>query len=281
MPDTAGFERDLYARARKGAAPDFDTIEKFFADEVDGPGAAAISGLLGSECLDVDRWQAFLNFVGAQMVRTPGAFERLQEFHDPHINEMFRRMAAFDLRFRAGVTERFQKRGANAAEIDKFFESVQNGQTTATASREFILQQAIRMIETIFTELRRMKWTFLAVRDGEPDIIIGDQPVVLTNPNEGPFGLATPGSELLLPLSPRMVACARHDGPESYGQLGLEMSELIIERTLRHANRFVFAPFDSEDLLQDMVRLNGTGPKMHTRRVNVDGKLMIAQEYRH
>jgi hypothetical protein len=137
------------------------------------------------------------------------------------------------------------------------------------------------MVETIADELSKMRWTFLAVAENDPDLVIGDHPVLLSNPDSsGPFGLRTPTIELLMPLGRRMVACARHEGPDSFGELALGMSELVNERTLCHARRFVFASGASERLLADAIRLCGTGPKMHPRQIRVGDGVLMVNEFR-
>ena len=93
------------------------------------------------------------------------------------------------------------------------------------------------------------------------------------------LGLRNPTIELLLPLSRRMVACARWSGPNSYGTLVEGMAEMINERTLRAARRFVFASERSEELLAVAVRLRETGPKIRTRRIPSGQGLIIVSEF--
>ena len=66
----------------------------------------------------------------------------------------------------------------------------------------------------------------------------------------------------------------------SYGELAEGMAEIRNERTLRHARRFVYAPFRSEELLKKATDLRGTGPKIHTKRLQIGEKLVIWTEFR-
>lgn len=279
-PDSAGFERDLYARNLKSPEPEFSAIEEFLSQQVDGPGAEAIASLLARQRLSGEQEGNFLVFVAAQMLRTPAAFECLHASEAPMFQEMFERMANFDPEFREGVSRRLLKSGASQQDIDRVFQSIRDGKSKVNPSRDFVLRGALRLVEPIADELSKMRWAFLAVAKGEADLIIGDHPVLLTNPDSSrPFGLRTPTIELWMPLSRRMVACARHDGPDSYGELARGMSDLINERTLRHSRRFVFASAPSKQLRADAIRLCGTGPKMHTRRIRIGDGLMIVNEF--
>jgi Protein of unknown function (DUF4238) len=76
----------------------------------------------------------------------------------------------------------------------------------------------------VHSELQDMHWTFMAVPEGEPELLISDYPVMLSesgpeDEHPGPLGLRNPNIELVMPLSRRMVAVARRDGPESFGEL--------------------------------------------------------------
>ena len=130
-----------------------------------------------------------------------------------------------------------------------------------------------------------MHWTFLALPKGEPDLLIGDCPVMLVEPgpenqHPRPLGLRNPGIELTMPLSKQMVAIARWDGPDSFGELVKGSADVINMRTLSYARRFVFAPYRSDALLAQVVRQRGTGPKLRAKRVQMGKSLAIISEYR-
>ncbi len=276
-PKSAGFEGNFYARDLKGDKPEYSAIENFLGDNIDSPGADAIKGLLARECLSGERWWAFLGFVAAQMQRTPMTLERQATALTPVLRESFRRMANYSAEFK----ERLLARGMTENEIARMVALVNAGKMTVTPHRDHLLTAAIRMIETIADELSQMQWTFLAVPVGEPDLIIGDHPVTLADPVSNLIGLRNPNIELLLPLSLRMVACARRDGPNSYGDLAPGMSQLINERTLGGARRFIFAGAQSDELLKDALRFRGTGPGIQTRQVRAGKGLIHFTEFRY
>jgi hypothetical protein len=129
-----------------------------------------------------------------------------------------------------------------------------------------------------------MHWTFGRVPEGEPDLIIGDCPIMLTEPSseeeQKPLGIQNPNIEIVLPLSRNMVAIARWSGPNSFGELVKGTAEIINLRTLSYARRFIFAPYESTTLLSEAVRLRGSGPKVNVRRIQMGKGLAIVSEYR-
>jgi hypothetical protein len=141
------------------------------------------------------------------------------------------------------------------------------------------------MIPTIHSELEDMHWTFLAVPDGEPELLIGDCPVMLAEPGPEderprPLGLRNPKIELVMPMSRRMVAVARRNGPDSFGELVKGSADIVNARTLSYARRFVFASYRSDMLLSEIVERRGTGPKLRLRRIQMGEQLAIVSEYR-
>jgi len=276
---SAGFERDLYALTLRDRGRDYALLEKILEQKVDTPGADAVRKLVNRQQCSGSEWMNFLGFVAAQMIRTPAYFDRLTAMQEPIMQEMLERMAKFDPKFRKGVRTSLAQIGATQEDIRKQLDAAGSGRYRIRPNREWIVANAIQQIPNIHSELQQMRWTFLEVADDEPDLIIGDSPLILADPtadkNPKPLGLRNPNIELTMPLSKRMVAVARRDGPDSFGQLAKGMTELLNTRTLVHARRFVFAPHKSEDLLARTVKLRGTGPKVHVRKIKMGRGLAI------
>jgi hypothetical protein len=272
---SAAFECKLYP-------PD---IEKAFAEHIEGPGAVAITGLLERKCLDEDAWLDFIGFMAVQTSRTPAYFDRIAAMVEPELQETFERVAKYHHEFRDSLRKRLEQEGASPEVIDELFRDMESGAVTVHPTKEYVLVLALSMIETIRAELREMHWTFMGVPDGEPDLILGDHAVMLADagPDDdppGPLGLRNPNIELVMPLSCRMVAIARRTGPNSYGQLLEGSADIINERTLRYARRFVFAPKFSQIILDNAVKLRGAGPKVRVRRIQIGKGLLMIPEYR-
>ena len=272
---SAGFECKLYP----------PEVENIFTQIIDTPGAEAISGLLQQKQLNSIQWANFLRFVAAQMQRTPACFERAAAMVAPTMQETAERIAKFDEGFRENMRNSLKQVGTAPDEITEFFSAMENGQFKVTPTKEFILAQSLQMIELLETELKQMRWGILGVPNGEPNLIVGDQPVMLydAGPDDqppGPLGIRNKNIELVIPLGSCMVAIARWTGPDSFGELLNGSAAVVNERTLRYARRFVFAAHRSDSLLAEAVRLRGTGPKIHVRRIQIGEKLVIVPEYR-
>jgi len=282
---SAGFERDLYALTLVGKGRDFAALEKALEQQIDSPGAVAIRRLLNHEQCSGPEWMNFLGFVAAQLLRTPAFFDRLTAVQAPVMQEMLERMANFDPKFREGVRKSMMKRGATSAEVERQLQAAGSGRYKARPNRDWIVANAVRLIPVIHSELEAMHWTFLDVPDGGPDLLISDCPVMLTDPsaddrNPKPLGLKNPNIELAMPLSRRMVAVARREGPNSFGKLVDGSAEIVNLRTLSYARRFVFASYRSNQLLATATRLCGSGPKVHFRKIRMGKGLAMISEYR-
>jgi hypothetical protein len=282
---SAGFERDLYALTLRDRGRDFASLEKGLERQIDAPGAEAIRKLMNHEMCTGMEWANFLGFVAAQMVRTPAYFDRLTAMQEPIMQEMLERMAKFEPEFREGVRKDLLELGATDDEVGRALGAVAEGKCRIHPAKDWIVAHAIQEIPMIHSELQDMHWTFLAVPDGEPELLIGDYPVMLSEPgpeNEHPrpLGLRNPNIELIMPLSRRTVAVARRDGPDSFGELVKGSADVVNARTLSYARRFVFASYRSDTLLAEIVRRRGTGPKLRLRRIQMGDQLAIVSEYR-
>lgn len=278
-PQSAGFERDLYAITAKDGTTDFASIEDKISKSIDAPGDRAIRRILRQETLGKD-WNDFLGLVAAQLQRTPAYLDRLSASMQPMMQEMLERMANHDPDFRKRIQQRFLKSGSTEAEIEALLESVGKGGCKVKPSRGFVLMQAMRSIEAIHAELSEMKWQIGTLEPSETDLILGDHPALPVVPKGEHAGLRNPNIDLILPLTTRVAAVGNWDGRICYGTFSLGMAEWINTQTMRHAKRFLFASSDSNELLQKAEALHGAGPKLHTTRVHIGKKLTIVNEYR-
>ena len=164
-------------------------------------------------------------------------------------------------------------------------EALANGKCRAQPTQDWIVASAVRAIPMIQAELKDMHWTFLAVPDEEPQLLINDCPVMLAEPgpedeHPRPLGLRSSNIELVMPISSRMVAVARRDGPDSFGELVKGSADIVNARTLSYARRFVFASYRSDDLLAAVVQQRGRGPRLRLRRTQIGEQLVMVSEYR-
>lgn len=281
---SAGAENDFHTINLKSGVKDRTSIERLITENIDSPGADAISGLLNRECLDAKRWNNFLRFVAHQMMRTPAALQMSSDLMAPTLQEAMERMARHDATFRERVSKRLLGAGVTVDDIEKLLQTVGSGTVKLRPHRDLAFLSSLATADVVENNLGAMHWTFLSVAEDEPDLMIGDHPVTLRDvgPDSmppGPLGIRNPNIEICVPLSKRMAAFARWDGPNNYGRLQPGMSGLINETTMQFAKRFIYGPCDSEELLANAVRLRGTGPKVHVKRIKTGKGLIIASSF--
>jgi Protein of unknown function (DUF4238) len=280
-PATVGLERNFYALP--GQTSD-DAIETFLARIFDGPGADAIEGLIKGEQLNGRRAMAFMGFVAAQMQRTPGSFQRLEDVLIPHMQEMCERIVKFDKGFREHFFQSLSAMGSSPEETEKLLQSLELGKFKVRPSRAVVLLQSLKLIENIAAELAKMRWRFVTLDPNDPDLILADQPVMLTDvgpttSQPRPLGIRNPHIQVVLPFHRRKAALACWDGEISYGSFSPGASADINELTLQYAHRFVFASYDSGELLDQAIELHGSGPRVQAKRVRHGKSLVIKTEY--
>lgn len=277
-PLKTGFESHLYTMSGNRGG-----IEKEMARLFDNPGAKVIDLLLARKDLGSEEMAQFLGFVAAQMQRTPLRLELLASQIAPTLQESFERIRRHDEEFRSRVRERLLEGGTPPEKVDDVF--LEATKFTVRPTKDFLLQSALRMIPNIQKELCGMCWNFLQLRDGDPDLLIGDHPVMLfdatklENGSSVPLGIRNDRIELVMPLSRRMVAMAHWNGTPGFFVAGEGVADSTNELTMRYARRFVFGASNSDELLRQVIDLRGTGPKVTTNRIEQGTSTYIVSQY--
>ena len=265
-PHSAGYEKNLHTITREDGIIDKKTIEERVTKLYDTPGYGAVKELIKRECLDPVRWVDFIKFVAALMVRTPKAILQIQEIGTPIMTEMASRIVASNHEFRDNVTRELLDGGATPMDIKNILDSLANRKIAVIPHRDFVLIQNLLVIESLSSGLLEMNWMFCSVDTSEPDLIIGDHPVLLEDIGHqyerGPLGISNPNIEIVLPLSKRMAAVANWTCEPSYGTLLPGMAAIINDRSMQLCNGFIYASEGSKELLDKLISLHGTGPKI-------------------
>jgi len=284
QPKKLAAEGYFYGGTTTHATQQSTNVEQWLAAAIDGPGAAAIEGIVQERQLSTKEIFAFFMFVAAQMQRTPASLQRASDGFAPSFQETSERMAKYHTEFRENVIADIKATGATDEEIAELVDILDGGKLRATPTREFTIWISFDVMFLVVEEFAKMRWTFRYVHATDGDLIIGDHPVTLTDvaPQgvaKAPLGVKNPNIEIVMPLSPRLVAAAHWDGPTGYRQLAPEMADMLNERTMRNAHRFVFAGFESKELLEKAIALRGTGPKMRNYKVQLGEKLIMWNEF--
>jgi hypothetical protein len=282
QPKSAGFTRDLYSRMGSDGSPDHAHVENLLAQRVDKPSDAAIRRLLAKEDLFTmgPPWNDFLIFVAAQLQRTPAFFDRMSKLMEPTAQESLERMAKNDPKFRDRVRQSALARGITDEQIEQQLQRAASGGIRVKPTKDFVVSMSLALVYGIFEDLRQMTWQVATLAGSDPDLILGDHPVLPVVPKGERVGLQHPAIHVKLPLSPRVAAVGNWNLQTTYATFHNGEAEKINAETMRHTRRFFFASHRSEKLLAQAKKLHGTGPKVHIRRVKKGKRLGIVHEYR-
>jgi hypothetical protein len=258
---------------------DSGTIELKFLREIDRDGSVAIERLLRREKLTAEQGCAFMRFAAAQMIRVESYFQRIEEMLTPILEESAKRMFKHHKEFKDRVTRRL--RGKIGKEgLDQFVASLERGEVKVSANRGYIVTIFLRSLDSVTAEFCQMKWGFLRTRATNESFLISDNPLVLADVGEGqpqPLGLRNPNIEVTMPLSPTTVALAQWDEGVGYGTINIDYISIINQRIIDQAQRYVYAPFRSRKLLDQVVASQGRQARTRVKKIrNGDATIFLS-----
>jgi hypothetical protein len=100
---------------------------------------------------------------------------------------------------------------SNAVAYEEVKSFVFNGAFDIEVPSETLLRHEFRIYDDILQLIGRRHWSLLISGEGAPDFITCDHPAVLHQRDRsrlGPFGVGTPGTEIIFPISPRHALSA-------------------------------------------------------------------------
>jgi hypothetical protein len=252
-------------------------IELKFLRKIDADGCAAIQCLLNRETLTTQQAINFMRFAAAQMIRVESYFQRLDAMLTPLLQESANRMFKYDEEFKKRVTRSLRKKGIPQQKIAAVMASLSQGKTKVVANRGFIVSTFLRHLDSITREFCQMQWSFFRTDSATEVFVLSDNPLVLTDVGEGPaqpLGIKNPNIEITMPLSPTMVALARWGGPYGYGIINNDYISIVNRRTIEQAHRFVYASYQSDELLQEVVASQGKQARVRVKKIK-QGKATV------
>ncbi len=245
-------------------------IELKFLRKIDADGCVAIQRLLNRETLTTEQAINFMRFAAAQMIRVESYFQRLDAMLTPLLQESADRMFKYDKDFRKRLTEALRKKDIPRQEIEAFIASLRQSKTKVTANRGYIVSIFLNTLDSITREFCQMQWSFFRTDSTTELFVLSDNPLVLTDVGEGPaqpLGIKNPNIEMTMPLSPTMVALARWGGPYGYGVINNDYISIVNRRTIEQAHRFVYASYQSDELLKEVVASQGKQPRTRVKKI--------------
>lgn len=247
----------LYTRIVAGR--ETDDIEKWLNREFESPAEEALHKVTSDGRLTPDDWKRLIRFLAAQDVRTPARLsEDLQRWDKtlPHFIESTLQEGVREL-------ELARKSGHTLPQLDphpyadhlplRVTTEILPDQEFGTLTGEILLGRSLwlfglrqALTQTVKVLLRH-RWTILQAPEGM-EWFTSDNPVIRLNyhaPDKYDFkgGWGSPGSELLLPLSPRHLLYTQiGKRPPERGKIVLHSQAKMIRRFIaEHAHRMIFA----------------------------------------
>ena len=188
-------------------------------------------------------------FVGLLLARHPDHFEKAQAVHE-HMLKVYE-SAPKDESDRPNITGIYE--GDKFHELDNSdWEDFKNAtkDEVRQSTVEGVKQVTIRLTEDIFDK----KWTFIV--SPHPVFVTSDRPVHLMHPTRTRFGIRTPGTSIMFPLSPTRMFFAHDEErgePNNYAHLRKEDVTGMNMLTWVNAKRFLISSYEPTRLLAQMV----------------------------
>lgn len=268
-----GYHSYLYTRLTAGGPT--DEIEKWLEREFETPATEALERAVSDGRLTRSHWNDLIRFVAAQDVRTPARLlDNLRRGHAELpgvLNEVLQDAVADLQRAKARGTVPVLPSNDSDDIPFRLTKSIEPGQAFGTLKGEVVAGRGLWLfsIKHTLTQtinvLHQHRWSILTPPDGL-SWFTSDDPVIRLNyyPN-GTYdfrgGWGNPGSEILLPLSPRHLLYTKIGArPPSRGQrISRPHADIIRRFIAEHAHRMIFAAFPDEEVPTLRPRLEHQG----------------------
>ncbi|WP_431819488.1 DUF4238 domain-containing protein [Burkholderia sp. F1] len=210
--------------ARNNFYDDDNAVEKFLAEKVEGPAAAAVDSIVADPNRVIEPGlPALLTFIAVQMARTPGTQSQALDFIDGFSSKVF---------------EQFAELNGHPVE------SVQNLKWRPTDERAMRNRLLLRSVLNRWL-LEDLSWHVLSNGTNLP-FVISDHPAVLYNwylrnsDDPGYTGMTKNGVQIFLPLSPSVTLALIDKSVYKFGEKGSSHTLLSDRRDVELLNSLQF-----------------------------------------
>lgn len=250
------YYRHLYTRIAAGR--ETDEIEKWLDREFEAPAEEALRKATADAQLMPTDWKRLVRFLAAQDVRTPARFiENLQRWHAtlPDLMEdtLQNSVRKLEVARRAGEVISIPKAQSGNLLPFRVTTEIEPNQEFGKLKGEIVVGRGLWLfsIHHSLTHtaniLHQHRWTILSPPNGL-SWFTSDNPVIRLNfHGDGKYdfkgGWGSPGTEILLPLSPRHLLYAKigQKPPHRGHRMPLAQAEMIRRFIAEHAHRTIFA----------------------------------------
>lgn len=258
-----GYSSYLYTRLTAGGPT--DEIEKWLEREFETPATEALDRVISDDRLTPSHWNNLIRFVAAQDVRTPARlFENLgrweRELPDT-LKEVLQEGVAKLQRARArGLVPVLPPLNESDYIPFRLTKTIEPGQAFGTLKGEVVAGRSLWLFSIKHTLMRTLqvlhqhRWSILTPPDGLSWFTSDDPVLRLNYYADGSYdfkgGWGNPGSETLLPLSPRHLLYAKvGERPPARGErISRPHGDMIRRFIAEHAHRMIFAAFPDEEM---------------------------------
>lgn len=252
-----------YLYTRLTADGPTDEIEKWLEHEFETPATEALDRVISDARLTPSHWNNLIRFVAAQDVRTPARLlENLSRWErelPDTLNEIMQEGVATLQRAKArGIVPVLASPNDSEYMPFRLTKSIEPGQTFGTLKAEVVAGRGLWLfnIKHILTQtlkvLHQHRWSILTPPDGLSWFTSDDPVIRLNYYANGSYdfrgGWSNPGTEILLPLSPRHLLYTKiGERPPRRGETMLRPQAGMIRRFIaEHAHRMIFAVFPDQ-----------------------------------
>jgi hypothetical protein len=253
----------LYTRLTVGGPT--DEIEKWLEREFETPATEALQRVISDDRLTPSHWNNLIRFVAAQDVRTPARLPENMSWWKRELPD------TLNMVLQEGVAElqRAKAHGTvpalpppNDSEYIPFrlTKTIEPGQAFGTLKADVITGRGLwlfgikHMLTGTLEVLHQHRWSILTPPDG-PSWFTSDDPVLRLNYYAGGSydfkgGWGKPGTEILLPLSPRHLLYAKvGERPPPRGErISRPQADMIRRFIAEHAHRMIFAALPDDEI---------------------------------
>jgi Protein of unknown function (DUF4238) len=255
-PKESGFSPNHHSITRTGGKIDGETIEARIKRDFEDPMAPVYETLRHRALLKEKEWTAFCLFAASMMVRVPNYIANTKAVLTKLLQRGFDIMKYHDEEFRRRCSEK----GVPLEVIE--------AARVSSATRDAALTFSLAAFDVPAKIFARMYWLFLHSAPTEL-FATSDNPVFYCDPQHRPsgflngVGLANATIEVTFPLSRNICALGTwHPSSVLHSNVQSEIVDLVNERTIGAALRFVYSPRKSDRLLELVKARKNSSPKI-------------------
>lgn len=227
---------------------------------------------------ETDR-SAVMNLMAAVSIRNPRKRAEIGEL----INGIGQMMNAAILETKDRYDSYTAAMGEPASEAyEEAKERVKRNPGRFKASQEFNVMNELRFHDVYVQRYEERKWQMLVAGDGPGGFVTSDHPVCLRwsdGQDHGPIGIATPGTEVIFPLSPQLLLRGTFEGEENVVEVDADTVAGINSLLISNIHNQVYAQDALFSYKRGPNQEVGSGAHLHDDKVFLEaGKKVVGEK---